>query len=168
MSSFRIRPRFKEKLSLSKDAFKDQIDRSLKDSQELVGLISESYCVLKIPTDERHYWSPQLTITIEDEEEEKNDHITVRGLYGPKPSVWAVFFMSYAALGVLALFAGVYGLSQIMLEKPAPILWALPAFAIIALVLYLVAQGGQKIGAEQMFRIHHFYEAAIKHHVKID
>jgi hypothetical protein len=165
MSSFRIRPRFKENLSLTKDAFKDQIDQSLKDAKGLVGLISESYCVLKIPTEERHYWSPQLTITIE--EDEHNDHITVRGLYGPKPSVWAVFFMSYAALGVLALFAGVYGLSLLMLEKPAPILWAVPAFAVIALILYFIAQGGQKIGAEQMFRIHHFYEAAMKHHVKI-
>ena len=166
MSSFRIRPRFKEQLTLTKDSFKHKINESLENTSDCVGLISESYCVLKIPTDERHYWSPQLTITIEEEEEE--DHITVRGLYGPKPSVWAVFFMSYAALGVLALFVGVFGLSQIMLEKPAPILWLIPAFGLIAAILYLVAQGGQKIGAEQMFRIHHFYEGIMKHHVKID
>lgn len=167
MSSFRIRPRFKEQLSLTKDSFKNKINESLENSSDCVGLISETYCVLKIPTSERHYWSPQLTITIE-EEEGQNDHITVRGLYGPKPSVWAVFFMSYAALGVLALFAGVYGLSQLMLEKPAPILWLIPAFGLVALVLYLIAQGGQKIGAEQMFRLHHFYEDTMKHHVKID
>lgn len=167
MSSFRIRPRFKERLTLSKESFKQKINESLEDTSECVGLISESYCVLKIPTDERHYWSPQLTITI-DEELDDQEHITVRGLYGPKPSVWAVFFMGYAALGVLAMFVGVFGLSQVMLEKPAPILWLIPAFAVIALILYLVAQGGQKIGAEQMFRIHHFYESVMKHHVKID
>lgn len=166
MSSFRIRPRFKEQLTLNKEAFKEQINLSLESSTECVGLISESYCVLKIPTQERHYWSPQLTITIEDEDD--GEQITVRGLYGPKPSVWAVFFMSYAALAVLALFAGVYGLSQMMLEKPAPILWAVPVLGGIALVLYVIAQGGQKIGAEQMFRLHHFYESAMKHHVKID
>ena len=166
MSSFRIRPRFKEKLSLSKESFKEKINNSLKSSKDCVGLISSSYCVLKIPTNERHYWSPQLTITID--EEEADDHITVRGLYGPKPSVWAIFFMAYAALAVLALFAGVFGLSQVMLDKPAPILWSIPVFGIIALILYFVAQGGQKIGAEQMFRIHHFYESVMKHHVKID
>jgi len=166
MSSFRIRPRFKEQLTLTKESFKEKISKSLEGNEDCVGLISESYCVLKIPNSERHYWSPQLTITIENEEEE--EHITVRGLYGPKPSVWAVFFMGYAALGVLSLFVGVYGLSQMMLEKPAPILWLIPAFGVIALILYLVAQGGQKIGAEQMFRIHHFYESVMKHHVKID
>lgn len=166
MSSFRIRPRFKEQLSLNKESLKEQISQSLEDSAECVGLISESYCVLKIPIQERHYWSPQLTITIEAEEDKQQ--ITVRGLYGPKPSVWAVFFMGYAALGVLSLFAGVFGLSQLMLEKPAPILWSIPVFGLVALILYFVAQGGQKIGAEQMFRLHHFYEEAMKHHVKID
>jgi len=166
MSSFRIRPRFKEELSLTKDSFKEKISGALENSTECVGLISDAYCVLKIPTQERHYWSPQLTITLE--AEDGDEHITVRGLYGPKPSVWAVFFMSYAALAVLSLFAGVYGLSQLMLEKPAPILWSIPVLGLIALVLYLVAQGGQKIGAEQMFRLHHFYEAVMKHHVKID
>lgn len=167
MSSFRIRPRFKEHIALSKESFKNKINDSLEDSTDLVGLISEGYCVIKITTEDRHYWSPQLTITL-DEELDDEEHITVRGLYGPKPSVWAVFFMAYAALGVLAMFVGVFGLSQMMLEKPAPILWFIPVFAAIALVLYLVAQGGQKIGAEQMFRIHHFYESVMKHHVKID
>ncbi|MDB4538326.1 hypothetical protein N9223_00170 [bacterium] len=75
--------------------------------------------------------------------------------------------MSYAALAVLSLFAGVFGLSQVMLEKPAPILWALPIMAAVALGLYLIAQGGQKVGAEQMFRIHHFYEQVIKHRVAL-
>lgn len=166
MSSFRIRPRFKEQLQTDLDTFKKTMEAALDQSDECTGLISETYCVIKIPTVDRHYWSPQLTITIEDSE--NKEAITVRGLYGPKPSVWAVFFMGYAALGVLALFAGVYGLSQYMLEKPAPILWLIPIFGAIALVLYIVAQGGQKIGAEQMYRIHHFYEAAMKHHVKID
>ena len=165
MSSFRIRPRFRERMKLSQEAFKQTLHEAIDDNEEFVGLLSESYCVIKIPHQDRHYWSPQLTITVEDED---GEDITVRGLYGPKPSVWAVFFMAYAALGVLSLFVGVYGLSQIMLEKAAPILWLIPGFAVIALILYFVAQGGQKIGAEQMFRIHHFYESVTKHHVKID
>lgn len=152
-------------MKLSQEAFRQTLHEAIDDNEEFVGLLSESYCIIKIPQHDRHYWSPQLTITVEDED---GEDITVRGLYGPKPSVWAVFFMAYAALGVLSLFVGVYGLSQIMLEKAAPILWLIPGFAVIALILYFVAQGGQKIGAEQMFRIHHFYESVMKRHVKID
>ena len=165
MSSLRIRPRFKEELELNASEFTSLMERALDSTEEFTGLVSDRYCVLKIPQEQRHYWSPQLTLTIDETSE--NEKLVVRGLYGPKPSVWAVFFMSYAALGVLSLFAGVYGLSQVMLEKPAPILWAIPIMGIIALVLYLIAQAGQKVGAEQMFRIHHFYESLIRHRVAL-
>lgn len=167
MSSFRIRPRFKEELPQSVDDFKEILNKAFEHTKDFTGLVSDNYCVIKIPAENRHYWSPQLTLSLEDHFEE-DKKITVRGLYGPKPSVWAIFFMSYAALGVLSLFAGVFGLSQLMLEKPAPILWLIPIMAGIALILYLVAQGGQKVGAEQMFRIHHFYEDLMKHKVHID
>jgi len=165
MSSLRIRPRFKTTV---KGTIKDCINgikEAIDQNQEFIGLVSEHYCVIKICLEERHYWSPQLTLTMEETSE---GSLEIRGLYGPKPSVWAVFFMSYAALGVLSLFAGVFGLSQLMLEKAAPILWAIPIMAAIAIGLYLVAQAGQKVGAEQMFRIHHFYEQVIKHRVSLE
>lgn len=165
MSSLRIRPRFREELPLSTQEYTEKLKRALDGSKGFTGLVSDNYAVIKIPKEERHYWSPQLALTIEPFDERKA--VFVRGLYGPKPSVWAVFFMAYAAIGVLALFVGVYGLSQIMLEKPAPILWAIPGFGAVALILYLVAQAGQKVGAEQMFRIHHFYEGLFQDKVKI-
>lgn len=164
MSSLRIRPRFKETVVGTTKDYLASIKEAIDHNKEFTGLVSEQYCVIKICLEERHYWSPQLTLTLEETSE---GNLEIRGLYGPKPSVWAVFFMSYAALGVLSLFAGVFGLSQIMLEKPAPILWAIPIMGTVALALYLIAQGGQKVGAEQMFRIHHFYEQVIKHRVAL-
>lgn len=164
MSSLRIRPRFKEEIAWTAEEFKEQIQHAIDENQEFSGLVSERYCMIKIRPEERHYWSPQLTLNIEVNLEKR---LEVRGLYGPKPSVWAVFFMSYAALALLSLFAGVFGLSQVMLDKSAPILWAVPAMGLVALILYLVAQAGQKVGAEQMFRIHHFYETVIKHRVHL-
>lgn len=150
---------------MSSTEYVSKLQKAIDSSGNFTGLVSENYAVIKIPPTERHYWSPQLTLTIEPYEEKKA--IFVRGLYGPKPSVWAVFFMSYAALCVISLFVGVYGLSQIMLEKPAPILWVIPALGGVALILYLIAQAGQKVGAEQMFRIHHFYEELFDDKIKI-
>ncbi|RKQ50816.1 hypothetical protein BXY85_1835 [Roseivirga pacifica] len=163
MSSFHIRPRFKETLHLTVAEYCEQLKQALDTTEEFSGMVSENYANIKIPLAERHFWSPQLTLSIDDEKE----RVTIRGLYEPKPSVWAAFFMGYAAIGVLILFVGVYGLSQILLDKTAPILWAIPVLAGLALVLYLVAQAGQKIGAEQMFRIHHFYEGIFKDKVAI-
>ncbi|WP_268122945.1 hypothetical protein [Roseivirga pacifica] len=163
MSSFHIRPRFKETLPLTVVEYCEQLKQALDTTESFSGMVSENYANIKIPLAERHFWSPQLTLSIDDEKE----RVTIRGLYGPKPSVWAAFFMGYAAIGVLILFVGVYGLSQILLDKTAPILWVIPVLAGLALVLYLVAQAGQKIGAEQMFRIHHFYEGIFKDKVAI-
>lgn len=148
------------------ESFKSKIDLALSQQENLTGIISTQYCVIKIPIKERHFWSPQLTLTIERNEGEKN--CTIRGLYGPKPSVWAIFFMSYAALGLMSLFIGIYGLSLYLLEKPAPIMWLIPVFFVVALVLYFIAQTGQKLGAQQMYQIHHFYETITKHQVNIE
>ena len=109
---------------------------------------------IKIPVAERHYWSPQLHISTE----QTDDGTIIRGLYGPNPTVWGLFFFGYLTVGVLSFFAAFWGFSQLTLGHDARILWALPVLAVVALVLYLIAQMGQKIGADQMFRLHYFYE----------
>ncbi len=99
MSSFRIRPRFKERVTGTTEDFLFAIKGAIDQNPEFTGLVSEQYCVIKICLEDRHYWSPQLTLTLEEISE---GEFEIRGLYGPKPSVWAVFFMSYAALAVLS------------------------------------------------------------------
>jgi hypothetical protein len=135
-----------------------------KEGCDCTATVSPGFIVLRIPPEERHYWSPQLTITLEETEEEGT---VIRGLYGPNPTVWAMFFYGYAALGILGLFTAMVGTSQWMLKKPAPILWALPVFAGLALILYVIAQTGQKLGAEQTFTLHHFYEDTVGKRVHI-
>lgn len=165
MSSLRVRPRFKEELPISAKEYKFRLSKAIDESVDFTGLVSENYAVIKIPAHERHYWSPQLALTIESSDD--NEGVVLGGLYGPKPSVWALFFMCYSALGILSVFVIVIGLSQIILDKPALVLWMLPVLVAVALVLYLVAQAGQKLGAEQMFRIHHFYEDLFKDRISI-
>ena len=166
MSSFRIRPRFQQVIASSAEAFQQHVKSQLgKPGARCVGTVIPDFIILKIPQAERHFWSPQLSLSLEEEEEE--GHILIRGLYGPNPSVWAIFFFGYAALGILALFAGIIGFSRLSLELEAQILWLLPVFAGMALALYVGAQAGQKIGAAQMFTLHHFLEEAIGTQVKI-
>ncbi|MFY0591606.1 hypothetical protein [Roseivirga sp.] len=164
MSNLSIRPRFKEELKSSAEAYKVLIQNTIDTTTEFSGLVSQRYCVIKISQERRHFWSPQLTLSIE---EKADDLLEIRGLYGPKPSVWAIFFMSYAALGLLTLFAAIYGMSLSMLNKPSQILWSIPIMALIALLLYLVSRTGRKMGNEQMLEIHQFYEGIIHHKVDL-
>jgi len=165
MASFRIRPRFMHTSDESPEDVRDMFKTRLaeKDAQ-VSGTIIPNHIILKIPPDQRHYWSPQLNISIEI----KEDVTVVRGLYGPNPNVWATFFFGYAILSVITLFTGMIGLSQFFLGLDPYWLWAVPFCLLSGLILYLIAQAGQKVGAQQMFELHHFYETIMKDKVMIN
>lgn len=164
MSSFRIRPRFRQQVNFSIDQIQSKI---LNETQQVNCQcnvsINDVFITIKLPENETQYWSPQLRLTLEENEE----GTLIRGLYGPKPSVWAMFFYCYSAIGILAFFAGIYGLVQLSLDMPAPVLWTLPIMAISAIILYLFSQTGQKLGAQQMFTLHNFIETALKIKVRV-
>lgn len=129
--------------------------------------ILKNFIVLHIRPEERHFWSPQLSLSFDLDEED--DSVTIiRGLYGPNPTVWAFFTYGYAALGIIATFLGMYGFSKYSLGQDYTILWSLPVLALLALILYLIAQFGQKIGAEQMFTLHHFFEDSVGHRIHVE
>lgn len=160
MSSFRIRPRFQREMSESPEGIRELFRQALeREDAPCTGRFSYDNIILYIPEEEQHYWSPQLSMYLEENEFEGGT--TVYGTYGPRPSVWAAFFYGYAVVVLLALGVAIWGCSLWMLEKEVTILWGLPVVGGIGLLLYLVAQGGQKIGAEQTFTLHHFFEDTV-------
>jgi hypothetical protein len=164
MSSFRIRPRFRQHVKASFDEIKDDMEKGLvKNNNPYAVTYLPNQITLRILPDERHFWSPQLNITLE----EKDDGTLIRGLYGPNPSLWAMFFFAYSALGVIILFAGMVVLSQLSLGMEAPLWWVLPVCASLIIIIYIIAQTGQKIGAQEMFDLHHFYESTLGEKVTI-
>lgn len=168
MTSVRIRPRFKAKYRMKPEEVGDLVRKHMAELDcGCSAKILPGFIVLNVRKQEEHFWSPQLSLSFEVDEENKEFTI-IRGLYGPNPTVWALFTYGYAALGILATFLGMYGFSQYTLGQNAAILWSLPVFAVLALVLYLVAQFGQKLGAEQMFTLHHFFEDSVGHRIHIE
>jgi hypothetical protein len=99
---------------------------------------------LKIPENERHYWSPQLTLQVE----KRGDGSYIRGLYGPNPTVWTMFVFFYTLFAVIGLIGTIFGLSQLQLGYPAWALWALPISLVAIAALYLAARRGQRIGSQ--------------------
>jgi len=126
--------------------------------------VLNGHIVIRIPAHERHFWSPQLDLSIEEEE----GKTLIRGFYGPNPNTWALFTYGYVVLGILFTFAGIWGLSKWTLGKSAPEFWWLLVFSILALAMYIIAQFGQKIGAEQMYRLHFFYQRVIGERIRIE
>lgn len=158
MSSFRIRPRFRHFIKDTPQNVQERIEIHLRDPHTTIkGQVSRGYIVLKIPQEDEHFWSPQLMLSFEEE----NGGTVISGLYGPRPSIWALFAYGYAALGILAIFIAIIGTSNMSLGKSSSILWALPLLGGLAVALYIIAQTGQKLGAQQTFTLHYFYQGAI-------
>lgn len=128
-----------------------------------VGECLPGHVNLKIPVKDRHFWSPQLNLSLDS----TGEGTIIRGLYGPNPTVWAVFFFGYVTIGVAIFFIAMWGLTRYSLGLSSWILWLIPVLLGLAGGLYIIAQLGQKLGAEQMFALHHFYEELIHDKVSI-
>ncbi|MEQ8525643.1 hypothetical protein [Gracilimonas sp.] len=158
-----IRPRIKVQTSLSPDDINQRI-RALLSSEKATceGQTIKGFATIYPPQKDQHFWSPQLTITVDELEE----GTLVRGLYGPKPSVWTMFVFFYSAIGFATMIILMVGLSLWSLGNPADILWFVPGLIILLLSLYLVAYSGQKLGHKQMGILHRFIEECLE--VKIE
>lgn len=164
MTSFRIRPRFKHLSPIPKNEIERMINQALSEKDAIcVGESLPGHVNLKIPLKDRHFWSPQLTITLDENEE----GTIIRGLYGPNPTVWAIFFFGYVTIGVAIFFLAMLGFTRMSLGLSYGALWIIPGLLALGVILYFSAQMGQKLGAEQMFSLHHFYEELIHDKISI-
>lgn len=159
MSSFRVRPRFSQHLPYPPEEVEQRIASKLGERcHGCVLLRFPGYLTLRIPEDRQHFWSPQLTLSLDPDE---GQGTCISGIYGPRTNVWSMFLYGYLIVGVLGSFTGIFGIAQwVVGAKP----WGLIPFAIfllLAAALYILAQLGQKFGAQQTFTLHLAYEAAV-------
>jgi hypothetical protein len=147
MSSFRLRPRFRHITDSEFEDIRKMVENEIKTKESKCKLdIRKGHISVKIPEAERTFWSPQLDLMIEKVEEDEKT--LIRGHYGPNPNTWALFTYGYVILGILFVSAGIWGMAKLTLNKPAPELWLLLVITGLAATLYIIAQFGQKLGAE--------------------
>lgn len=158
----RIRPRFKVQSKKHSEEIVLAIRNRLNsDPPVYSGKTTAHFATIYPLPKDQHYWSPQLTITIEEEQ----DGALVRGLYGPKPSVWTMFVFFYSFIGFAILIVLMIGLSLLTLDQSATILWLIPVLVSIFLSLYLIAYTGQKLGHKQMSGLHRFIEKCLEQEI---
>jgi hypothetical protein len=157
---YEIRPRFKLNTPYSLQEIIDRISNGIhRPDAPCKARIVHDQIVLFFPSEEQHYWSPQLSLSIEEEE----DGSLIRGFYGPRPAVWTMFVFFYSSIAFGILFIIIFGLSYISLGKSPDILWLVPLLLIIFLSLYRVSYQGQKMGADEMETLHRFLESCIRY-----
>jgi len=154
-----VRPRFRLEIEETPKAVKQKIDEALKSEAAILnGEIVKDYIVLKIPENQQHYWSPQLSLEIE----AKNKGSLIRGLYGPKPGVWTMFVFFYSLIGFLTMLGLIFGFSQLMLKMDPYGFWVVFVGSALLIGLFIISKIGQRLGMEQMHQLKDFLDTALK------
>jgi len=165
MSSFRLRPRFSHTIDLGVEAAQERIVNSAREEADRCDVKSfPGYVSLHVLEKDSHYWSPRLSLSLEPEGENKT---RVEGTYGPNTNVWSAFLYGYMLLGSAGLFSGLLGACQLWLGMWPWGLWIFAVTLLIMAAMYVSAQLGQKIGAQQTFLLHQIYERAVGKSVEI-
>ena len=160
MTAIEIRPRFHQEVPLSQEETLARLRTALKrPGSPIIGFVADHHVTLKIPYDKQHFWSPQLALEVEPHESGQGAFI--RGLFGPRPSVWLMFVFMYSIIGVICLFVSITGFSQLSLGIPAPVLWVLPIGAGLALFLYISAKTGERLGKDEMHQLKQFMDEVL-------
>ncbi len=160
MTAIEIRPRFYQEVSFGKEETLARLRTALKQpGSPIIGYVADHHVTLKIPYNRQHFWSPQLALEVE--EHESGEGALIRGLFGPRPSVWLMFVFMYSIIGVICLFVAITGFSQLSLGIPAPALWVLPVGAGLAVFLYISAKTGERLGRDEMQQLKHFLDEAL-------
>ncbi len=147
MSKYVIRPRFKLMSNLDKKVVIDKL-LSLSENNGIVTQLVSNRVKLSIPLDKQEYWSPILSISIEDYKISNDSEL--KCLIGPKENVWLMFVFIYGIAAMTFLFGGIKSLSELSLGTHSSLLLSIPVSLIMILLTFIAAKIGQRKGYDQM------------------
>ena len=157
-----IRPRFKIICQADPEEIKERLRGLIKERRgQLKGSVMGSLVVLDVIEKDAHYWSPQMSFRVEEDEFNPGTTI-IAGVIGRTPKVWTLFVFIYAALAITGFFISSHGVSKWMLGEYSHTLWAFPIALVLMLTAYLVGREGESLGADQIEFLKQFMRDALK------
>ena len=150
-----LKPRFKIERNESKDIIIEKFKKEFSsDNCIYCTKIIDHHIVIDVPKDEDHFWSPQLHIEVESNEENKT---IVKGLFGPKPQVWTFFMFIHFAVAVAFIVFFVVAYTRWNLKQDYSFALSMCiAMPVLWIILYILGQLGKKKGYKQMVQLDTF------------
>ena len=153
---FRRQYKLEESPEVLLSKFKNALNNK---SSAISGNVVQDNLFLKISRNERHYWSPEMTITFEKEE----TGTYVREVIGPNSGIYTFTMFLFFFTGTLLLFALMFLFSQITLNMPTSTTWIIIAISLLGLIfVFLFMLGGRIKAKPQMIILREFAEKVFK------
>ncbi len=148
----RMRPRFTGHAPHGRARFQVLLQNALDTSSGVRGTTFEFSAVLKVAEQDRHFWSPQLHLALDDGE----DQTLIHGRFSPHPTVWSGFLALYLAIAFSGIVGVIFGTSQWTLGVTPTALLAGPVAIVLTGAVYLAARTGRRLGRDQMMELSTF------------
>jgi len=151
-----LRPRFKLSLAQSNENALKTFENTKNIQKDFVVSRIDNHVFIRIPKEKQHFWSPQLHLEIDKIDSNSSE---LRGLFGPKPSVWTMFmFFHFIVIG-LFLILGAWGYSNWSLSTSYEVQLGLMLLMVVLwFVLYFAGRMGKTKGKEEMKQLCSFLE----------
>jgi hypothetical protein len=146
-----IRPRFALKITCEPEIALEHLSVKLKEDKTVSGVRSNSYVFVKTPSWLAHYWSPEMSVRIE--KHEYLDYTGVHCVVGPRQSVWVLFTLIYAAIALVTVFGGIFGIVQIDSVGSSSVIWTLPIGLVLLCSIFITSKMGQHKGRDEMLHL---------------
>ncbi|MGM5631858.1 hypothetical protein O2K51_13250 [Apibacter raozihei] len=171
LNAIRNRPRFKIKTTLTPEEFTEQLKKYKEsricevesEGQKFSFKITSQETYIEVLTPDDPVWKPRLTLRAE---EEPGECTYIRGIFGPRPSVWTLFMFLYIGLGTTLITLGClyYSMHLAKSKNDEDFNWVGIAsiFCIIGLIItYAAVKLGQIKSRKQMQQLRKFAENVV-------
>ncbi|MBR9914682.1 MAG: GTP-binding protein [Algicola sp.] len=155
-----LRPRFKLIIHQENDRLLKLFEAADKEQSAFIVSRIDDHVFIKIPKEKQHFWSPQLHLEINKNDQEETS--TIYGLFGPNPTVWTMFMFLHFMVAGLFIGFGIWTYVNWRLGSH----YAIPLFLTLLMILlwfalYFGGRLGKKTGAEEMQRLHDFMKETL-------
>lgn len=154
-----LRPRFKIQLEKNNQSALELFDKAKEEQNEFIVTRVDDHVFIKFPKAKQHFWSPQLHLEINSEDENSS---ILHGLFGPNPTVWTMFMFLHFFVAVVFIGFGIWAYSNWSLDDSYIMqLFVMILMVILWFVLYFAGRLGRYKGKDEMHLLHDFMKKSL-------
>lgn len=158
MSIPELRPRFQTLVPCRPEKAFEKFRLRLQQPQcPFEGTALDTFVSLTVKAEDRHYWSPVLTVQSRATEEGTR----LQGHYGPHPNVWTLLLALSAIFCFGGVFIAMYGCAQLLLGQTPWALLGIPGAALGIALVYGLSLVGQWRAHDQMLQLKSFFDLSL-------
>ena len=156
-----LRPRFKHEVNEDNEALLSLFEHSKTTQKDFIVSRVDDHVFIRIPKEKQHFWSPQLHLEINKNEDKKTS--TIHGLFGPNPTIWTLFMFLHFIVICLFIGFGTWAYANWSLQNNYSIQLTLAfIMVIIWFALYFSGRLGKSKGNAEMHLLNNFMNGVLK------